>query len=101
MPDRNPKPDRPTLRKEKLCKTCGRPFAFRPEHSQDWDIVKFCSDTCRSQKIGAPPAESKNSPPPPLISPPPSNRQSLPSSPNAVPPNPSALPKPRNSSQET
>jgi hypothetical protein len=54
MPDRKPKPDRPTPRKEKLCKTCGRPFAYREEWAQDWDIIKFCSDTCRNQKTTAP-----------------------------------------------
>jgi hypothetical protein len=53
MPDRKPKPDRPTPRKEKLCKTCGHPFAFRPEQAQDWDIAKFCSRACRDQKITA------------------------------------------------
>ena len=56
MPDRKPKPDRPTPRKEKLCKTCGRPFAYREEWAQDWDIIKFCSDTCRNQKTTAPTA---------------------------------------------
>jgi hypothetical protein len=53
MPDRKPKPERPTPRKEKICKTCGRPFAFRKEHEQDWDIVKFCSEVCRNQKATA------------------------------------------------
>jgi hypothetical protein len=53
MPDRKPKPDRPTPRKEKICKTCGRPFAFRKEHEQDWDIIKFCSEACRNQKATA------------------------------------------------
>jgi hypothetical protein len=57
MPDRKPRPDRPTPRKEKLCKACGRPFAFRKEHAQDWDIVKFCSEACRTQKAIASPAE--------------------------------------------
>jgi hypothetical protein len=57
VPDRKPKPDRPTPRKEKLCKACGRPFTFRKEHAQDWDIVKFCSEACRTQKAAASPAE--------------------------------------------
>jgi hypothetical protein len=56
MPDRKPKPDRSTPRKEKTCKTCGRPFAYRDEWAQDWDIIKFCSDTCRNQKTTAPSA---------------------------------------------
>lgn len=57
MPDRRPKPDRPTPRKEKLCKTCGRPFSFREDHAQDWDIVKYCSETCRMHKANASPAD--------------------------------------------
>ena len=57
MPDRKPKPDHPTPRKEKICKTCGRAFAYRPEHTQDWDIVKFCSEYCRVQKAQASQAE--------------------------------------------
>jgi hypothetical protein len=56
MPDRKPKPDRPTPRKEKICKTCGRPFAFQKKWAQDWDIVKHCSDACRNQKSTAPEA---------------------------------------------
>jgi hypothetical protein len=57
MPDRKPKPDRPTPRKEKLCKTCGRPFVYNEQHTQDWDIVKFCSDACRNQKLAVSPVE--------------------------------------------
>jgi hypothetical protein len=53
MPDRKPKPDRPSPRKEKICKTCGRPFAFQKKWVQDWDIVKHCSDACRNQKATA------------------------------------------------
>ena len=53
MPDRKPKPDRPTPRKEKLCKTCGRPFAFQKKWAQDWDIIKHCSEACRNQKATA------------------------------------------------
>jgi hypothetical protein len=50
MPDRKPKLDRLTPRKEKICKSCGRAFAWRKKWEQDWDIVKFCSDACRDQK---------------------------------------------------
>jgi hypothetical protein len=53
MPDRKPKPDRPTPRKEKICKTCGRAFQWREKWAQDWDIVKHCSDICRNQKATA------------------------------------------------
>jgi hypothetical protein len=50
MPDRKPKLDRPTPRKEKICKTCGRAFVWQKRWEQDWDIVKFCSDACRDHK---------------------------------------------------
>ena len=53
MPDRKPKPGRPSPRKEKICKTCGHPFAFQKKWAQDWDIVKHCSDACRNQKATA------------------------------------------------
>lgn len=53
MPDRKPKSDRPTPRKEKICKTCGRPFAFQKKWAQDWDIVKHCCEACRNQKATA------------------------------------------------
>ena len=53
MPDRKPRPDRITPRKEKICKTCGRAFAWRKKWAQDWDVVKYCSDACRGHKPGA------------------------------------------------
>ena len=46
MPDRKPKPDRPTPHKEKLCKTCKRPFHWTEQNARDWDILKFCSEAC-------------------------------------------------------
>jgi hypothetical protein len=46
MPDRKPKPDRPTPHKEKLCKTCKRPIRWTEQNARDWDILRFCSDTC-------------------------------------------------------
>jgi hypothetical protein len=46
MPDRRPKPDRITPRKEKLCKTCRRPFTWKESRAQDWDIAKYCSLQC-------------------------------------------------------
>jgi hypothetical protein len=46
MPDRKPKPDRTTPRKEKLCKTCKRPFQWTEHNARDWDILKFCSEYC-------------------------------------------------------
>jgi len=46
MPDRRPKPDRETPRKERLCKTCRRPFLWSEGRAQDWDIAKYCSPQC-------------------------------------------------------
>lgn len=50
MPDRKPKHDRITPHKDKLCKTCGNAFSWRPEWAQDWDIIKYCSDRCRGNQ---------------------------------------------------
>jgi hypothetical protein len=52
MPDRKPKPDRPTPRKEKLCKACKRPCHWTEQNSRDWDILKFCSDACSGHHAG-------------------------------------------------
>jgi hypothetical protein len=52
MPDRKPKPDRPTPRKEKLCKTCKRPFHWTEQNSRDWDILKYCSEACSGHRAG-------------------------------------------------
>jgi hypothetical protein len=52
MPDRVRKAEKTTPRKDKLCKTCGRAFAWRKQWEQDWDIVKYCSDACRGSKSG-------------------------------------------------
>ena len=52
MPDRKPKPDRPTPPKEKLCKTCRRPIPFTAQKSRDWDILKYCSDACSGYHPG-------------------------------------------------
>jgi hypothetical protein len=52
MPDRRPKPDRPTPLKEKLCKTCRRPILWTPQRARDWDVVKYCSETCGGYRIG-------------------------------------------------
>jgi hypothetical protein len=50
MPDRKRKPERITPHKDKLCKTCRRPIQWQKKYEQDWDIIKYCSDTCRGQK---------------------------------------------------
>lgn len=50
MPDPKPRRDRQTPRPEKICKTCGRAFAWRKQWERDWDVVRYCSDTCRGNK---------------------------------------------------
>jgi hypothetical protein len=52
VPDRQRKPERTTPHKDKICKTCGRTFEWRKQWTQDWDIIKYCSDTCRGYKSG-------------------------------------------------
>jgi len=52
MPDRKPKPDRPTPHKDKLCKTCRRPILWQKKWEQDWDIIKFCSEACSGYRSG-------------------------------------------------
>ncbi|MBU6309976.1 MAG: DUF2256 domain-containing protein [Planctomycetes bacterium] len=37
------RPDLPT----KICRSCGRPFAWRKKWERDWDRVAYCSDRCR------------------------------------------------------
>jgi len=32
----------------KVCVACGRPFVCRKKWERDWDLVKYCSDRCRS-----------------------------------------------------
>ncbi len=52
MPDRKPKPDRPTPHKEKLCKACKRPFQWTEQNARDWDILRYCSDACSGYHSG-------------------------------------------------
>ena len=52
MPDRVRKRERTTPHKDKLCRTCGRAFAWRKEWEKDWDVMKYCSDACRGYKAG-------------------------------------------------
>jgi hypothetical protein len=35
---------------EKICITCGRPFAWRKKWGKVWDEVKYCSDGCKKAK---------------------------------------------------
>lgn len=58
MPKMRKKGDLP----EKICATCGRPFAWRKKWEKVWDEVRYCSDRCREErKSGNPahPAERK------------------------------------------
>lgn len=32
----------------KICAACGRPFVWRKKWARDWEMVRFCSDACRS-----------------------------------------------------
>ncbi|MEO1042795.1 MAG: DUF2256 domain-containing protein [Pseudomonadota bacterium] len=34
----------------KLCKSCGRPFAWRKKWARSWDDVLYCSDRCRRKR---------------------------------------------------
>ncbi|MFS2317428.1 DUF2256 domain-containing protein [Maricaulis sp. D1M11] len=40
---RHPKP-------EKLCTTCGRPFAWRKKWEKVWEEVRYCSERCRTSR---------------------------------------------------
>nr|WP_204324037.1 DUF2256 domain-containing protein [Stenotrophomonas maltophilia] len=35
---------------QKICTTCGRPFAWRRKWARDWENVRYCSDRCRDQR---------------------------------------------------
>ncbi|CAN8138833.1 DUF2256 domain-containing protein [uncultured Thiomicrorhabdus sp.] len=35
---------------EKICQTCGKPFAWRKKWAKDWESVKYCSECCRRNK---------------------------------------------------
>jgi hypothetical protein len=52
MPDKVRKPERETPHKDKICKTCGRAFAWRKAWEKDWAAIKYCSDGCRGHKPG-------------------------------------------------
>jgi hypothetical protein len=52
VPDKKRRPERETPHKDRICKTCGRTFAWRREWEKDWDVVKHCSDACRGYKPG-------------------------------------------------
>jgi hypothetical protein len=52
MPDKKRKPEKETPHKDKICKACGRAFAWRKEWERDWGVMKYCSDACRGRKSG-------------------------------------------------
>jgi hypothetical protein len=52
MPDKKRRPERETPHKDKICKACGRTFAWRKEWGRDWSVMKYCSDACRGRKPG-------------------------------------------------
>jgi hypothetical protein len=45
---------------QKICLTCGRPFAWRKKWARDWDQVRYCSDRCRQHKRAANPENPRN-----------------------------------------
>jgi hypothetical protein len=52
MPDRKQRQEKETPHKDKICKACGRTFAWRKEWEQDWGVMKYCSDACRGRRPG-------------------------------------------------
>ena len=52
MPDKLRRPEKTTPHRDKICKSCGRAFAWRKKWEKDWDVVKYCSDACRGHKPG-------------------------------------------------
>ncbi|WP_035349364.1 DUF3253 domain-containing protein [Edaphobacter aggregans] len=57
MPDRVRKHERETPRKEKICRTCGRAFAWSEARARDWDVAKYCSQVCSGYAKGERDAE--------------------------------------------
>jgi hypothetical protein len=49
MPKMRRKGDLP----RKICAACGREMVWRKAWEKVWDEVKYCSDACRSGKMGA------------------------------------------------
>ncbi|MBK43471.1 MAG: hypothetical protein CMC83_06335 [Flavobacteriaceae bacterium] len=40
-----------SLLPSKICVVCKRPFNWRKKWKKDWDLVKYCSKKCRTQKL--------------------------------------------------
>jgi hypothetical protein len=49
MPDRPRKAEPETPHRDKRCKTCGRAFPWREELARDWDVIRYCSEGCRTR----------------------------------------------------
>ena len=43
---------RPSIPPDKICRSCGRTFAYRRKWERNWDEVRFCSAACRKRKVG-------------------------------------------------
>ncbi len=37
---------------EKPCVRCGRRITWRKKWARDWDSVRYCSDACRTHRLG-------------------------------------------------
>ena len=35
----------------KVCVSCGRTMTWRKSWARNWDSVRYCSDTCRKQRV--------------------------------------------------
>lgn len=42
----------PATPPDKICRRCGRPFAWRKRWARDWDTVVYCSAACRRGRLG-------------------------------------------------
>jgi hypothetical protein len=57
MPDRAKRREKETPKKEKVCRTCGRAFAWSEARARDWDLAKYCSQACSGYAKGERDAE--------------------------------------------
>lgn len=37
----------------KICQRCGRTIEWRKKWERNWESIRFCSDACRRQRLGA------------------------------------------------
>ncbi|WP_082663959.1 MULTISPECIES: DUF2256 domain-containing protein [unclassified Guyparkeria] len=42
--------NRPSMRPQKTCLGCGRPFSWRRKWARDWERVRYCSERCRRSR---------------------------------------------------